>query len=220
MLTIEVVGVVRVYVCMYVVAQDEFRARAIKPRGNLRAVIKQPTGKPRCVWLTENIAELANEAAELYSFCFEDAKRFKLPGQGFPQGVEYRWAGKGMQTARRMSSPGYVEAVFVWLDGIFADERLCSDTGLKDDTLLEVYTKLFRVFAIIYHHHLDVVETLGVDDRLNGAFRCLVFVGLEAATMPSAKDVSVLHGPVDRLRDQYEKARKADEALQRASDLE
>jgi MOB kinase activator 1 len=60
------------------------------------------------------------------------------------------------------SAPTYVELLFVWVENQVDDERLfpqSSDT-FPDDFLVavrKIFTRLFRVYAHIYHSHFSYV---------------------------------------------------------------
>jgi MOB kinase activator 1 len=60
--------------------------------GNLRTSVVLPENEDLSEWLAANIVDFFNEVSLMYGLCAVDAEKFKLPGEGFPPGFEYRWA--------------------------------------------------------------------------------------------------------------------------------
>lgn len=68
-----------------------------------------------------------------------------------------------------------------------------------------IFKRLFRVFAIIYHMHFQTIENVDAAGHLNTCFKHFVFFCLEFNLMDE-KEVKALQGPVDRLREEYKKS--------------
>jgi len=147
----------------------------------------------------------------LYGLVSEDAPLiYTQPGKGFPPGFEYRWAdsGRGIKTPKRCTSPEYVEYVVTWVEDQINNECVFpideTQTFPRDfkTSVKNIFKRLFRVFAILYHAHFKSIERLGAAAHLNTCFKHFMFFVYEF-NLVSDKDLKALKGPTERLRLQF-----------------
>mmetsp|Transcript_16465 Transcript_16465/g.28746 ORF Transcript_16465/g.28746 Transcript_16465/m.28746 type:complete len:223 (+) Transcript_16465:40-708(+) len=178
--------------------------------GNLRAAVKVPEGEDVNEWIAANTVDFYNELSLLYGLAADDAKRFTKPGEGFPPNFEYRWADSATKKALRVSSPEYVDYVMTWIEDQIDNEEIFPVSEAQPfpddfrDYILDIFKKMFRIFAILYHQHFTVIEDLGAAAHLNTCFKHFMFFMFEFDLAPENKEILALEGPVDRLRTQYE----------------
>lgn len=127
-------------------------------------------------------------------------------GEAFPPGFEYRWA-EGGREAVRVSGPQYIRKVLTWVETLLNDASIfptVEGTALKfawtainlvisivyltfmigapfpnnfEKVVSSVFTKLFRVYAIIYTNYTGQIESVGASAHLNTSFKhFLLFV--------------------------------------------
>ena len=107
------------------------------------------------------------------------------PGDGFPSGVEYRWAeGSGKNsTTMSVSAPVYIEKVLQWIADQINDETKFPDDDDEVAALKvfqtpqfaalcgQIFRRLFRIYGIIYSSFFGTLEALGMAPHLNTAFK-------------------------------------------------
>ncbi|CAK9006719.1 MOB kinase activator-like 1A (Mob1 homolog 1A) (Mps one binder kinase activator-like 1A), partial [Durusdinium trenchii] len=177
--------------------------------GDLRAAVRLPKGESLNEWVATNIVDFYNEVSVLYDICAEDATRFDKPGEGFPPNFEYRWADGVKHTSPlRCSSQEYVSFVLDWIEEQIRDESVfivAEDDEFPDefdDIARKILTRIFRIYAIMYHSHFAVIEEHNAAHHLNTAFKHFVFFSYEHG-MVEDKEYQALEGPVSRLIDEY-----------------
>lgn len=186
--------------------------------GNLRAAVGLPDKEDLTEWLAANTVDFFNELSLLYSLCLEDAGKFSKPGQGFPPLFEYRWADSSNSKPIQVSSPEYVDYVMTWVQDQVDNEEIfpVSESDPFPEDFIEGYLKdmfkrMFRVFAIIYHCHFKAIEEQEAAAHLNTCFKHFVFFVMEFNLVPE-KEFKALGTLVERLKDEYAKQAPADEA--------
>lgn len=193
------------------------RVLATLGSGDLKGIVQLPKDEDVNEWLAANTVDFFNELSLLYGMCVDDAKRFTELGEGFPPGFEYRWAetstGKG---AVRCTSPEYVDYVMTWIESQIDDETIFptdEDVPFPPnfiDYIKDIFKRMFRVFAIIYHHHIDVFSADADEDGgtsplkiLNTSFKHFVFFCLEFDLLDDT-ETPALAKVYGRLKEQYE----------------
>jgi len=114
----------------------------------------------------------------IYGVVSEQAEeKYTKPAQGFPAGFEYLWAdGVKVTTPIKCSSPQYVEYVMEWAAEKMSDPALFpSVEGAPFPPTFEaelkiIYKRLFRIYAIIYSVHMDLVQEMEAEAHLNTCF--------------------------------------------------
>lgn len=162
--------------------------------GNILEAVRLPSGEDPNDWLAMHLVDFYNEISLLYNLCADDgAERFTKPGEGFPRGVEYRWAdGVEIKKPIKCSSPQYVEYVLSWVVAQLNNPKIFPEDveaqsypkGFKKYAC-SMYKRLYRVYAIVYSCHKDVIEAVDAVAHLNTAFKHFMFFVLEFNLVPS-----------------------------------
>lgn len=160
-------------------------------------------------WLAANTVDFFNEISLLYGLVADDAQRFTKPGEGFPPGFEYRWAdGVNIVKPMRCSSPEYVDYVMTWVEDQINNEDIFpvqESQAFPDDFdvyVKDIFKRLFRVFAIIYHRHFPTIEKLDAAAHLNTCFKHFMFFVLEFKLVDE-KEMKALKGPCERMANEF-----------------
>ncbi len=163
-------------------------------------------------WLASNTVDFFNELSLLYGICADDTAKFKEPGTGFPPGFEYRWQAAGKK-AIKVSGPEYVDYVMSWIGdqldnpSIFPELESQPFPADFEDYIKEIFKKMFRIFAIIYHNHFETIEKADAVAHLNTCFKHFFFFVLEFKLIVDEKELLALKGPVGRLQKEWEEAK-------------
>lgn len=100
--------------------------------------------------------------------------------------VVYLWAdGKKVKKPIELSAPEYIEHMFEWVFEQMSDPSIFpQDDGSKFPknflkTVKNIYKRLFRLYAHIFHTHFAEVEARGAEAHLNSSFKHLMYFILE-----------------------------------------
>jgi MOB kinase activator 1 len=158
-------------------------------------------------WLASNTVDFFNEISLLYGICAEDAPKYKEPGTGFPPGFEYRWQGKDKKLIK-VSGPEYVDYVMSWIEDQLDNSAIFPELESQPfpadflDYIKEIFKKMFRIFAIIYHAHFETVEKMEAAAHLNTCFKHFMYFVFEFKLVDD-KEQLALKGPVARLAKEW-----------------
>ena len=178
--------------------------------GNMRGAVVVPEGEDKNEWLAANTLDFFDHVSLLYGIVAESAAaKYTKQSEGFPAGYEYRWAdGVKVKNPIKCSSPEYVKYVMDW-----ADEKI-NDTSLfpiEDGAahpkgffkeLQSIYKRLFRIYAIMYAVHTDLIKELGAEAHLNTCFKHFMFFILEFKLVAD-KEMKPIKSICDRYIEQF-----------------
>lgn len=145
--------------------------------GNLRLAVSVPRGEDHSEWLAANTVDFYNELSLLYGLCLDDAAQYNKPGAGFPRGFEYLWSSGGGAKPIRVSAPEYVDYVMTWVEAQLDNEEIfpvyesAQFPPNFEEYIRDIFKRLFRVFAIIYHRHTKCLEQIDAIKHLNTVFK-------------------------------------------------
>jgi len=162
--------------------------------GDISFIVKKPKEEELGIWITENAVEIYKEIEFLYGalkdYCTEDNCPSMTAGRRF----EYLWAdGEKYIQPVKLPAPEYVKKLMAWVqkslepyiekikNGSASDYR--SDREWRK-ALKNIFKRLFRVYAHMYHSHMKVIEELGVIKHLNTSFQRFTFFVREFKLVP------------------------------------
>lgn len=154
--------------------------------GNLQEAVLLPEGEDKNEWLAVNTVDFFNQINLLYGsiteFCTQETCSCMSAG---PQ-YEYHWAdGVNIKKPIQCSAPEYVDYLMTWVQQQLDDEAIFpSELGVPfpkdfETRLKNIYKRLFRVYAHMYHSHIEKIITLGAEPHLNTCFKHFMFFILE-----------------------------------------
>jgi|LauGreSBDMM110SN_4_FD.fasta_scaffold104258_1 MOB kinase activator 1 len=162
------------------VLADDNRTKLTLGTGDLRVAVKLPIGEDLNEWIACNTADFFSEITLLWGLVLDGTDENIILnselGVGFPHGIEYRWADADKsKTPIKCNGPTYCEFVLTWVEKELNNDKMfpksSDQTFPKQPIFLAqikiIYTKLFRIFAIIYSHHFMTLEKMGAVAHLN-----------------------------------------------------
>jgi len=177
--------------------------------GNLLEAVILPRGEEKTEWLALNTVDFFNEMALLYGVVADEAAaKHSKEGEGYPPSVEYRWLDAAHKRPIRCSAPDYVDYVMTWVEGQLQNESIFpsreSDPFPEDfqKHVKQIFKRLFRVFAIIYAHHLSAMKELEADKHLNTCFKHFVFF-FQEFDLVDKKEIAALPEPTETFQKEY-----------------
>ena len=148
----------------------------------MRSTVALPAGEDLQEWIAVNVVDFFNEVSPIWGIVLETELPPYKAGEGFPVGFEYLWAdGVVIKKPIRCSSTEYVDYVMTWIEDKINDEHIFpvneeSPFPRNYSTITkQIFTRMFRIFAIIYTQHFSRVEQLGAAAHLNTSFKHLIF---------------------------------------------
>lgn len=130
-------------------------------------------------------------------------------GQGFPSGFEYRWADPRTKSSPiSCSGPQYINYVLNWVEDEINNETLFPTSSFAPfpknflQAIKVIYTRIFRVFAIVYSYHFQKLEKIGAVSHLNTSFKHFLFFIWEYDLVQS-NELEALQEIVQEIRSRY-----------------
>ena len=178
--------------------------------GNLVSAVALPPGEDTNEWIASNTVDFFNEVSLIWGIVGENGLPQYAPGEGFPAGFEYLWAdGVTIRTPIKCSSTEYVEYVMTWVEDQINNESLfpsSSDTPFPRNYMAvvkQIFTRMFRIFAIIYTNHFTKLEQMGAAAHLNTSFKHFMFF-IWQFDLVDARELVALQQIVGELRTKYD----------------
>lgn len=129
-------------------------------------------------WVAMNTVDFYNELQLLYSVCanyHED--NFKGLNQGFPPGYNYRFPGKEI-----INGSEYVRAVMSWISDQMESPAVFPESdadpfpaNFLDEHMAKVYTRMTRIFAIMYTKCFKSYADVDAVNALNNCWKHLFY---------------------------------------------
>lgn len=162
------------------------------PAGDLREAVKLPEGYAPNDWIAVHLVDLFNQLNLIYGSMCDDCTDGSCPIMSAGGKYEYLWAdAERYKSPTRVSAPKYVDLLMDWVDKQLADEALFPVAGgrafpedFRSD-VKRIMRRLFRVYAHLFHSHLDEIVAVGAEAHLSTCFRHFVFFGTEFGLLPS-----------------------------------
>ncbi|KAK9723002.1 Mitotic exit network component [Basidiobolus ranarum] len=157
-------------------------AEATLGSGNLKQAVTLPEGEDLDEWLAIHTVDFFNQVNMLYGTLNEFCTSDECPIMSAGPRYEYHWAdGQQFKKPIKVSAPEYVDYLMNWIQNQIDDESLFpSKIGVPfpkafPQTVRNIFKRLFRVYAHIYHSHFSKVVGLGEEAHLNTSFKHFVF---------------------------------------------
>ena len=165
--------------------------------------VKCPPGEDLNEWLAMNTIELYNTMVLCFGIVSEHCTAESCPEMSAGPKATCFWADKNEKPVS-LPAPEYVANLVNWISKQLDDEKIFPAVGSFpknfNDVLKKILSRMFRVYAHLYHSHWDKVKALGADAHLNTCFKHFYYFTAEfdmikeAELQPMASVVSKLKG--------------------------
>jgi len=155
----------------------------ILPIGDIRCLVKKPEEEKLGEWLTENAVEIYKEIEFIYGVLKDYCTKHSCPSMTAGRRFEYLWAdGDKYIQPVKLPAPDYVKMLIAWVQtglepyavkGASIGDYSSNRAWRK--TLKNIFKRLFRVYAHIYHSHWQIIKELGISKHMNTSFKRFVF---------------------------------------------
>ncbi|KAF2663537.1 maintenance of ploidy protein MOB2 [Microthyrium microscopicum] len=180
-------------------------AEATLGSGSLRKAVKLPEGEDENEWLAVNVVDFYNHINLLYGAITEFCSPKTCPEMKATNEFEYLWQdNENYKKPTKMSAPEYVEHLMGWVQSNIDNEQMFpSRIGVPfprnfRPLILQMFKRLYRVYAHIYCHHYEIVIELNLEPHLNTCFKHYVLFVDEHKLAQGSRD---FWGPLGDLVD-------------------
>ena len=138
---------------------------------SLKNAVKLPDGEDVNMWMSVNTVDFFNQVNLLYGSMSEICTNESCPVMSAGEKYQYYWAdGVKVKTPEKVSAPVYVDKLMEWVSEQLDDESVIPTTTDSfpanfKDTMKNIYRRLFRVYAHLYHGHLAQIKQQGEDEH-------------------------------------------------------
>eukprot|EP00019_Armaparvus_languidus_P001826 CAMPEP_0168591884 /NCGR_PEP_ID=MMETSP0420-20121227/7390_1 /TAXON_ID=498008 /ORGANISM="Pessonella sp." /LENGTH=217 /DNA_ID=CAMNT_0008627741 /DNA_START=52 /DNA_END=702 /DNA_ORIENTATION=- len=136
--------------------------------------VKCPPGEDLNEWLAMNTIELYNTMVLCFGIVSEHCTAESCPEMSAGPKATYFWQDKGEKPVS-LPAPQYVSNLVNWISQQLDDEKIFPAVGAFPknfkDVLKKILSRMFRVYAHLYHSHWDKIKALGADAHLNTCFK-------------------------------------------------
>eukprot|EP01118_Nematostelium_gracile_P018791 TRINITY_DN8485_c0_g1_i1.p1 TRINITY_DN8485_c0_g1~~TRINITY_DN8485_c0_g1_i1.p1 ORF type:complete len:246 (-),score=73.33 TRINITY_DN8485_c0_g1_i1:36-773(-) len=146
--------------------------------GDLRSAVKKPDDEVLEEWLSLNVLNFFNQINLLYGSISEYCTPQSCPTMNAGPKYEYLWAdGTTIKKPIKCNAQDYVNYLMGWVQALLEDEKVFPVEDSADfpkdfvSVVETIMKKLFRVYAHIYHCHINEIIELGVEAHLNTNFK-------------------------------------------------
>lgn len=139
-----------------------------------------PPGQDRNEWLAINAADFFNTINMVYGcvseFCTDKSCAVMSAGKKY----EYLlWPDAKNPKPRAVSAPEYTNKLMEWIEQQMDNEKIFPRDGhfaedFEVSTVRQIFKRMFRVYAHIYHSHATKLEEIGESQHLNTCFKHFV----------------------------------------------
>lgn len=150
----------------------------LKGNVNVRDAVKVPVGEDEDEWIAMNTFMFYQVATNVHNMCSEFCTKESCPQMTAGSKFTYQWAdGKKVKKGIAVSAPEYIEYLFDWVYETISDPQIFPQ---DDDTkfpktfrkiVANIYKRLFRLYAHIFHSHFDDFRNNGSEAHLNSSFK-------------------------------------------------
>lgn len=155
---------------------------------DMKDCVALPSGISLEEWISVHVIDFYNEIGVLYDMLSEVCTKERCPEMTAGPCYSYLWADNDKYKApTSVSAPDYVHYLMEWVSAQIDDEKLFSINFENSTDIPEslipcskvILKRMFRVYAHIYHSHIDDFMDLKADEHLNFSFKRFIYFVLE-----------------------------------------
>jgi len=170
----------------------------------IKESVKLPPGEDLNEWIAMNTIELYNTMNLCYGIVSEFCTESSCPEMTAGPKVTYRWPDpKRKEKPLSLPAPEYIERLVVWISEQLDDQTIfpehSSDFGRSFlPTVKKILSRMFRVYAHVYHTHWEKVKSLGAEAHINTCFKHFYYFTSEFQLIEE-KDLEPLKSLIEKL---------------------
>eukprot|EP01080_Neovahlkampfia_damariscottae_P007202 gene7202-11518_t len=155
---------------------------------DLAKAVKCPKGESKDEWLAVHVVDFINGINILYGSVIEHCTNTNCPKMIATEEFEYMWMNKKdkkYQKPTSVTAPVYFELLMNWIEEQVNDDKIFpSDPSVPfpsnfQKIVKDIFKRLFRIYAHLYHTHLKEIANQGEEAHLNTCFKHFMFFVFE-----------------------------------------
>jgi MOB kinase activator 1 len=156
---------------------------------NIRASVKLRPNGDLMEWLCTHVAEFYNEISIIVAPADDFCTAQTCPEMRAGPAYRYLWKEHGKK-AVDIPAIEYIRKVLQWVDHSLNDPKLFPSDPESPfppnciDMVKEIFKRLFRIYAHLYHHHREDMRNANAEDVMNKSFRHFIFFVQEFKLIP------------------------------------
>lgn len=163
-------------------------------RYNLKEAVKLPLDEREEEWIANNIFDFHKQICMLFNtidqYCTrESCPSMKVVNLDKNVNYEYLWSDKAGNQIKELSASQHINHVLDWVQEQLDNEDIFPTksfdvghgnardfpTNFKEDVCKTICKRLFRVYAHVYHHHLQQVRDLKEEPHFNTSLKHYIY---------------------------------------------
>lgn len=180
-------------------------SRATLGSGNVQQGVKCPTGENLNDWLATNVVEFFNQLSCLYGPIAEFCTPERCPTTTAGPHYSFYWRDNDRYKKETMlPARDYITHVFVWAEQLINDETIFPpDVDIPfpadfDKIVKKIFSRLFRIYAHVFHHHQQDIIKMGFEAHWNTSFKHFITFVHEFDLIPQ-KELAPLQKLIDQV---------------------
>eukprot|EP00026_Physarum_polycephalum_P015928 Phypoly_transcript_16732.p1 GENE.Phypoly_transcript_16732~~Phypoly_transcript_16732.p1 ORF type:complete len:225 (+),score=31.32 Phypoly_transcript_16732:99-773(+) len=172
---------------------------------HVKDCIKLPPDENLDEWIAMNTIELYNNMNLCYGIVNNFCTPNSCPHMNAGPKAQYYWPADKNKKEKPLDLPAaeYIEKVVGWILELLDDNSIfpehTSEFGPNFlPTVKKILSRMFRVYAHIYHSHLDKMKSLEAEAHLNTCFKHFYYFTKEFDLI-AAKEMVPLEGVISQL---------------------
>lgn len=170
---------------------------------NLKKAVKLPKDENPKEWVASLIFSFHRQISMLFGtingYCTKDSCPEMTAGPKY----KYLWSADPREDPLRLCAPEYIKHLLDWVQEQIDDQEIFPLTVGEEfppdfmSTCKKIAKRLFRVYAHIYHHHLEDVKKLGEEAHVNTSLKYFVYF-VQEFNLVEPRDLEPLIGYIEK----------------------
>lgn len=172
---------------------------------DVKAGVKLPPGENLNEWISVSIIDFFNQIQFFCEPICELCKPETCPEMTAGPGYKYAWQDNDKYKKPTMlPACEYIKNVLCWTEQLVTDDKIFPpDPSIpypKDFMQIckNIFKRLFRIYAHIYHHHLEDMKRCSLQDQINHSFKHFISFSMEFKMIPEDQ-LAPLKSLIDQL---------------------
>ncbi|EAY06083.1 Mob1/phocein family protein [Trichomonas vaginalis G3] len=158
---------------------------------DLRKGVKLPPGENKNEWIAVSTVDFYNQLSFILNPLLDFCKEETCPEMSAGPGFKYLY--QKINTKDKpitLCAREYICRVMEETEEIIENESIFPpDTDVPFpknfiEIVSKVFRRLFRIYAHLYHHHLDDIQKCQIQEQVNRSFRYFIFFAQEFELIP------------------------------------
>jgi len=172
---------------------------------DMRAAVECPKGENENAWIAFNVVELYNTMNLVVSLITDNCTKVSCPTMSAGEGVTYLWAdGKKIVKPVECSASEYIAYLQQWISETFEDTSVFPENDEQEypkkfkSTVKKILERMFRVYAHVYHHHLEEIKKESAESHLFTCFKHFYYF-VNHFKLVAVKDMVPLQSLIEKI---------------------